>query len=140
MADPEDNSGDVIKNPRGRIEFRNVHFTYPSRPDIKILNGINLTIEAGESMALVGQSGCGKSTLIQLLLRFYDADEGQILIDGVDIKTLKLNYLRKILGFVQQEPVLMDRNIAENIRSGQGDLMGKVLEANYPGLAPGGAL
>jgi len=128
---PESTEGTTINDPQGKLEFRNVHFTYPNRPDMKVLKGLNLTINPGESVALVGQSGCGKSTVIQLIERFYDPDEGQILLDGVDIRTLNINWLRKTLGFVQQEPVLMNRSIAENIRQGQADLLGDIIEQDY---------
>ena len=130
-CNPESKEGKKLDKVEGRIEFKNVHFTYPHRPDMKVLKGINLTIEPGESLALVGQSGCGKSTLIQLIERFYDPDEGEILLDGVNIKELNVNWLRKNLGFVQQEPVLMNRSIADNIRQGQADILGDVIEANY---------
>jgi len=70
----------------GQIVFENVHFSYPKRKDIKVLNGLNMIIKAGEVNAFVGDSGCGKSTVIQLMQRFYDPDEGRILLDGVDLK------------------------------------------------------
>merc|ERR1712048_936005 len=130
-CDPEKKEGRTLDKVHGRIELKNVHFTYPHRPDMKVLKGINLTIEPGESLALVGQSGCGKSTMIQLIERFYDPDEGEILLDGVNIRELNVNWLRKNLGFVQQEPVLMNRSIADNIRQGQADVLGDVIEANY---------
>lgn len=130
-CDPESKTGRTLDKVEGKIEFKNVHFTYPHRPDMKVLKGINLTIQPGESLALVGQSGCGKSTLIQLIERFYDPDEGEILLDGVNTKELNLNWLRKNLGFVQQEPVLMNRSIADNIRQGQADILGDVIEATY---------
>jgi len=128
---PDSTSGATIDNPKGKIEFKNVHFTYPNRPDMKILKGLNLTINPGESVALVGHSGCGKSTLIQLIERFYDPDEGTILMDGVDTRTLNIGWLRKTLGFVQQEPILMNRSIAENIRQGQADVLGGFVEQSY---------
>jgi len=130
-CDPESKTGKTLDKVEGKIEFKNVHFTYPHRPDMKVLKGINLTIQPGESLALVGQSGCGKSTLIQLIERFYDPDEGEILLDGVNTKELNVNWLRKNLGFVQQEPVLMNRSIADNIRQGQADILGDVIEATY---------
>ena len=84
------------------IVFTDVHFKYPARPDVPILQGLSLTIKKGETVALVGTSGCGKSTCIQLLERFYDSNEGRILIDGKPINTLNLKWLRQQVGFVQQ--------------------------------------
>ena len=104
--DPSNESGKQPEKVTGKIEFKNVEFTYPSRPDMKILKGLNFTVSPGETVALVGQSGCGKSTCIQLLERFYDPDGGQVLLDGVDTKDLNLKWLRQTFGFVQQEPVL----------------------------------
>lgn len=74
----------------GKIEFRNVWFRYPTRKQEWIFKGLNLTINANESVAVVGESGCGKSTLVNLILRFYDPDFGEILIDGVNIKKYNL--------------------------------------------------
>ncbi|KAM5156859.1 ATP-dependent translocase ABCB1-like [Mantella aurantiaca] len=107
---------------QGDIEFRNVKFTYPSRPDVQVLNGLNLKIRSGQSVALVGSSGCGKSTTVQLIQRFYDPEEGSISIDGQDIRTLNTRYLRELIGVVSQEPVLFDTTIAENIRYGRNDV------------------
>ncbi|XP_075067982.1 ATP-dependent translocase ABCB1 isoform X5 [Mixophyes fleayi] len=104
---------------KGDIEFRNVKFTYPSRPDIQVLKGLNLTVPTGRTVALVGSSGCGKSTTVQLIQRFYDPEEGSITIDGQDIRNLNIRYLREIIGVVSQEPVLFDTTIAENIRYGR---------------------
>merc|ERR1712226_973104 len=120
----------------GRIEVKNVHFTYPSRPDNKILKGINFTVNPGETVALVGQSGCGKSTLIQILERFYDADEGCISMDGEDITNFNVSWWRQILGFVQQEPVLLDNDIKTNIRSGMGEKLGEIQTDNYSNYDP----
>ena len=117
----------------GVLEFKNVHFTYPSRPNNKVLKGINLKIQPGQTVALVGGSGCGKSTIIQLLNRFYDADKcGKILLDGQDITDLNLNWYRSKVGFVQQEPVLLDGSILENIRCGKGEVLGELMEDTHP--------
>ena len=91
---------------RGKIEFKNVKFAYPTKKDLFILNGISFCIEPGQAVALVGHSGCGKSTIIQLLERFYDVDDGngEILIDGVNIKDYNLIELREKIGLVSQEP------------------------------------
>ena len=75
-------SGERPRKCEGQVTIKGVEFTYPTRPDIKILKGLTVSVEPGQTLALVGQSGCGKSTLIQLLERFYDSDEGRILIDG----------------------------------------------------------
>lgn len=103
----------------GSIEFKNVVFNYPSRPDVEILRGLNLTIDPGQTVALVGGSGCGKSTCIQLLQRFYDPEQGQVLLDGHDLKDLNVAWLRSNIGVVGQEPVLFGTTIAENIRYGK---------------------
>ena len=100
------------------IEFRNVHFSYPLRPSVKILNGLNLKINSGEIVAFVGTSGCGKSTTIQLIQRFYDVKDGVVMLDNHDIRHLNVGWLRAQLGVVGQEPVLFDTSIEENIRMG----------------------
>ncbi|KAM4705168.1 ATP-dependent translocase ABCB1-like [Rhinophrynus dorsalis] len=115
-------SGAKPERIKGDIEFKNVKFTYPSRPDIQVLKGLNLKIPSGETVALVGSSGCGKSTTVQLIQRFYDPEEGTITIDGQDIRSLNTKYLREIIGVVSQEPVLFDTTIAENIRYGREDV------------------
>ncbi|KAM9200099.1 ATP-dependent translocase ABCB1-like isoform 1-T1 [Mergus octosetaceus] len=107
---------------KGNLEFQNVHFSYPSRPDVQILKGLNLKVNCGQTVALVGGSGCGKSTTVQLIQRFYDPKEGTVTIDGQDIKTLNVRYLREIIGVVNQEPVLFATTIAENIRYGREDV------------------
>lgn len=91
---------------RGEITVENVHFAYPSRPNLQVCKGYNLQINPGETVALVGMSGAGKSTLINLLLRFYDPQKGRIIMDGYDIKELNIKYLRQQCGYVGQEPVL----------------------------------
>ncbi|NWI94247.1 ABCBB protein, partial [Pitta sordida] len=106
---------------RGEIEFHNVTFHYPSRPDIKILDNLNMVIKAGETTAFVGASGAGKSTTIQLIQRFYDPTDGMITLDGHDIRSLNIQWLRSQIGIVEQEPVLFATTIAENIRYGRDD-------------------
>ncbi|XP_041524049.1 multidrug resistance protein 2 isoform X2 [Microtus oregoni] len=103
----------------GNLEFKNVHFSYPSRSGVKILKGLNLKVQSGQTVALVGNSGCGKSTTVQLLQRLYDPTEGVVSIDGQDIRTINVRYLREIIGVVSQEPVLFATTIAENIRYGR---------------------
>ncbi|XP_055563315.1 ATP-binding cassette sub-family B member 5 isoform X3 [Falco cherrug] len=112
----------------GEIEFRNIHFSYPSRPDVKILKGLNLKVQTGKTIALVGASGCGKSTTVQLLQRFYDPVQGEITLDGRDIQTLNVKWLRENIGIVSQEPVLFATTIAENIRYGREDISDAEIE------------
>ncbi|XP_074538680.1 ATP-dependent translocase ABCB1 [Halichoeres trimaculatus] len=107
---------------KGDIEFKDIHFTYPSRPDVKVLNNMSLSVKSGQTIALVGSSGCGKSTTIQLLQRFYDPQEGSVSIDGHDIRSLNIRYLREMIGVVSQEPILFATTIAENIRYGRLDV------------------
>ncbi|GAB6020134.1 hypothetical protein CHUAL_002862 [Chamberlinius hualienensis] len=102
----------------GNIEFDDVHFNYPSRPDVRILNGLSLKIKNGETVALVGESGCGKSTTVQLMQRFYDPDNGTVKLDGCDIRLLNIGWLRDQVGIVGQEPILFGTTIAENIKYG----------------------
>ncbi|XP_010631198.1 ATP-dependent translocase ABCB1-like isoform X3 [Fukomys damarensis] len=106
-------------NIKGNLEFGNVHFSYPSRKEIKILKGLSLKVQSGQTVALVGNSGCGKSTTVQLLQRLYDPSEGTVTIDGQDIRTINVRYLREMIGVVSQEPVLFATTIAENIRYGR---------------------
>uniref|UniRef100_A0A3Q3MZQ3 ATP-binding cassette, sub-family B (MDR/TAP), member 11a n=1 Tax=Mastacembelus armatus TaxID=205130 RepID=A0A3Q3MZQ3_9TELE len=105
-------------NFRGKIEFHNCKFTYPTRPDIQVLNGLSVSVKPGQTLALVGSSGCGKSTSVQLLERFYDPEEGQVLIDSHPSHTVNVPFLRSQIGIVSQEPVLFGCSIAENIRYG----------------------
>lgn len=103
----------------GDIEFRNVHFAYPSRPGVQILNGISFHANRGQTIALVGSSGSGKSTCIQLLQRFYDPDSGSVIIDGQSVGDYNLKWLREHIGVVSQEPILFQATIKENIRFGR---------------------
>lgn len=100
---------------KGRIEFQNVKFNYPLRPEVTVLSNFSLQIEPGLKVALVGPSGAGKSSVLALLLRFYDLNEGRILIDGKDIKEYNLRRLRSQIGLVQQEPLLFSCSIRNNI-------------------------
>ncbi|CAF1382423.1 unnamed protein product, partial [Adineta steineri] len=116
--DNESNKGHELTNFSGQTEFNQVKFVYPSRPTALVLNKLQLSIKSGQRIALVGASGCGKSTIVQLLERFYDVTHGQLLLDGVDIRQLNIQWLRSRLGVVSQEPVLFDLTIAENITYG----------------------
>ena len=99
----------------GEVTVRNLHFNYPSRPDAHVLQGLELKVKSGETLALVGQSGCGKSTVVSLLERFYDPTSGSLSLDDTNIADLNVGWLRSQIGIVSQEPVLFDRSIAENI-------------------------
>lgn len=96
-------------------------FRYPTRKNDWVLKGLNLHIRPNETVALVGESGCGKSTTVALLLRFYDVNEGRILIDGIDVRNYDLVSLRKAMGLVMQEPTLFNYTIAENVLYGDPD-------------------
>jgi ATP-binding cassette subfamily B (MDR/TAP) protein 1 len=108
-----------MDNVIGAIEVRACVFAYPAAPTFNICNGYSLTIPAGTTCALVGPSGAGKSTIVSLLLRFYDPQRGVITLDGHDISTLNLAWLRKQMGLVSQEPVLFQGTVADNIRYGK---------------------
>ncbi|XP_004495863.1 ABC transporter B family member 21-like [Cicer arietinum] len=118
--DPSDESGTTLDSVKGEIELRHVSFKYPSRPDIQIFRDLNLAIHSGKTVALVGESGSGKSTVIALLQRFYDPDSGEITLDGIEIRELKLKWLRQQMGLVSQEPVLFNESIRANIAYGKG--------------------
>ncbi|XP_068114232.1 ATP-dependent translocase ABCB1-like [Hyperolius riggenbachi] len=126
--DSSSNEGHKPDKLTGNIEFKNIHFSYPSRPDIQILKGLKLKVEAGKTVALVGSSGCGKSTTIQLLQRFYDPLEGEVTVDGHDIRTLNVKWLRENIGVVSQEPILFGTTIRENIRYGREDVTDPEIE------------
>ena len=106
---------------QGRIAFETVTFEYPTRPGQSALNGFSITVEPGETVALVGPSGAGKTTVLQLLLRFYDPSAGTVRLDGVDIATLDPNELRRCIGLVPQEPVMFSASAWENFRFGRPD-------------------
>ena len=119
-----DLSQSVERPPRdsiqGRIEFKNVIFKYPSDPNERIiLKGINLLFEPGKKVALVGESGCGKSTTVNLIERLYETTSGEVLLDGIDIKIFDIKYLRSLIGYVQQEPVLFNKSIRDNLIFGR---------------------
>ncbi|KAK9877123.1 hypothetical protein WA026_016869 [Henosepilachna vigintioctopunctata] len=103
---------------KGDINYSQLYFSYPTRPAVPVLRGLDLTVLQGKTVALVGSSGCGKSTLIQLIERFYDPISGSVEIDREDVRDMKLSSLRSNMGIVSQEPNLFDRTIGENIAYG----------------------
>ena len=105
----------------GHIQFKNVTFSYPSRPDVVIFDKLNISIPAGKIVALVGGSGSGKSTVISLIERFYEPNSGAVWLDGNDIKDLDIKWLRGQIGLVNQEPALFATTIRENIMYGKDD-------------------
>ncbi|KAA6412244.1 MAG: P-loop containing nucleoside triphosphate hydrolase [Lasallia pustulata] len=110
--------GERVEKVDGLIEFRDVHFRYPTRPEQPVLRGLNLTVKPGQYVALVGASGCGKSTTIALLERFYDPLDGGVYVDGKEISSLNINDYRGFLALVSQEPTLYQGTIRENILLG----------------------
>ena len=116
--------GERIDDIEGTIEFRDVHFRYPTRPEQPVLRGLNLTVKPGQYVALVGASGCGKSTTVALLERFYDPLAGGIFVDGKEISSLNINDYRGFLALVSQEPTLYQGSIRENVLLGadKGDV------------------
>jgi len=109
----------TVEGIQGKIEFRNVWFRYPTRKDDFVLKGLNLTINPNESVALVGESGCGKSTFVNMMMRFYDPNFGEIFLDDVNIKDINLHDLRKVVSLVMQEPSIFNYSILENILYGK---------------------
>ena len=104
---------------QGAVEIQGVSFAYPARPDVQVFQNMTLSITAGQTVALVGPSGCGKSTVVQLLQRFYDPAAGSVSVDGLDIRTLALDWYRDQVGLVSQNPVLFAATIKENIAMGK---------------------
>nr|WP_236673665.1 ABC transporter transmembrane domain-containing protein [Comamonas sp. JC664] len=111
--------GEQLTDLRGHVEFRGVHFAYPTRPDVPVLQGLDLELRPGEVVAVVGPSGAGKSTLASLLSRFYDPQGGEVLLDGHPLTALEPEWLRRNIGMVAQEPQLFSCSIADNIRYGR---------------------
>ncbi|QPG98942.1 hypothetical protein C2857_000438 [Epichloe festucae Fl1] len=114
----EDADGLIMPKVEGKVEFRDVVFRYPSRPGVKVHDHLSLTIPAGKMTGIVGGSGSGKSTIATLTQRFYDPDEGAVLVDDQDVRDIQLRSLRGHIGYVEQNPVLFDRSIMENIAHG----------------------
>ncbi|XP_077607205.1 bile salt export pump isoform X1 [Crocuta crocuta] len=125
-------AGEKWDNFQGQIDFVDCKFTYPSRPDVQVLNGLSVSVGPGQTLAFVGSSGCGKSTSIQLLERFYDPDQGKVMIDGHDSTKVNVQFLRSNIGIVSQEPVLFACSIMDNIKYGDNTKeipVEKVIEA-----------
>ncbi|GKV28498.1 hypothetical protein SLEP1_g37545 [Rubroshorea leprosula] len=121
--------GSTLPSVQGNIEFRNVYFSYLSRPEIPILSGFYLTVPAKKAVALVGRNGSGKSSIIPLMERFYDPTLGEVLLDGENIKNLKLGWLRSQIGLVTQEPALLSLSIKDNIAYGRDATLDQIEEA-----------
>ncbi|CAG8788594.1 4909_t:CDS:2 [Gigaspora margarita] len=126
--DTASDTGDKPKDVVGHIQLKNINFVYPTRPNVKTLSDISLDVEPGSTVALVGSSGSGKSTIVSLILRFYDPISGDVILDGHEIKSLNLTWLRRQIGLVSQEPILFSTSIAENVSYG---LIGSIYE-NLP--------
>ncbi|MFO1150816.1 MAG: ABC transporter transmembrane domain-containing protein [Alsobacter sp.] len=107
--------------PLGTVAFDDVAFAYPTRPDAPVLDGFSLSVRQGERVAIVGPSGAGKSTVVQLILRFYDPQQGQVLVDGVPATAVDPVALRSRIAFVPQDPVVFGTTVAENLRYGRPD-------------------
>ena len=118
IEDPE--KAETLADPRGLVEFRNVSFAYPDAEE-KTLENINFTVEPGKTTAIIGGTGSGKSTLVSLIPRFYDVTEGQVLMDGVDIRELTQHQLRDQIGYVPQKGLLFSGTIASNLQYGKED-------------------
>ncbi len=123
-------AGDALAHSmlRGQIEFRNVSFAYPTMGQRKILDDISLTIHPGETFAILGSTGCGKSTLVNLIPRFYDATEGEVLVGGIPVKDYPLHDLRERIAMALQKSEVFSTTIAENIRWGKPDATPEELE------------
>lgn len=121
-AEPEQNFGDFSSEEplQGKIEFKNVNFSFDRSK--KVLSNINLTIEPGDIVGIVGTTGSGKSTLINLIMRYYDDYEGEIFIDGKNIKDIDMDFYRSQIGFVQQEPLMFRDTVFNNIAYGCGEV------------------
>eukprot|EP01117_Protostelium_nocturnum_P020650 TRINITY_DN93_c0_g1_i2.p1 TRINITY_DN93_c0_g1~~TRINITY_DN93_c0_g1_i2.p1 ORF type:complete len:1279 (-),score=509.25 TRINITY_DN93_c0_g1_i2:186-4022(-) len=118
LIDTDSTTGRKLEKVEGSISFKEINFHYPTRPNVPILKGLTLDIKPGMTVAFVGPSGSGKSTSVGLVQRFYDPIEGQVLLDGVDLKELDVKWLRRQIGIVSQEPVLFNMSIKENLLQG----------------------
>jgi ATP-binding cassette, subfamily B, bacterial len=120
VHDP-DTSAELPTPVAGRIVFEDVQFFYPARPGVQALDGVNLTINPGETVAFVGPSGAGKTTIIQMILRFYDPQSGRITLDGIDLRDVSRDAFRQSVALVPQDPVIFATSARENIRFGRPD-------------------
>lgn len=116
--DPTSSDGKKLEQLEGVVELRNVRHIYPSRPEVVVMEEVNLKVPAGQTTALVGASGSGKSTIVGLVERFYDPVGGEVLLDGINVQDLNLRWLRQQISLVSQEPTLFATTIAGNIRHG----------------------
>ena len=127
-----------VKVERGDIEFKNVSFRYYKHSDEPVLDNINLKINAGETIGIIGSTGCGKTTLVSMIARLYDADEGEILVDGVNVRDYSLYNLREGVGMVLQKNTLFSGSIVDNLRWGDADAtMEEIREAAASAQADG---
>ncbi|EOH85930.1 multidrug efflux ABC transporter subunit EfrA [Enterococcus villorum] len=124
----EDPNGVSETTTKGYIEFRNVTFAYPGHAQEPVIRNVSFTASPGETVAFIGSTGSGKSTLIQLIPRFYDVSEGEILIDGVDVRHYRLSKLRNKIGFIPQKALLFTGTIADNLRYGKEDATQEEME------------
>jgi ATP-binding cassette subfamily B protein/subfamily B ATP-binding cassette protein MsbA len=124
VADPPD--GREMPTIQGRIELRRVNFSYGA--DVPVLRDVNLVIETGQTVALVGPTGAGKSTIANLVARFYDVIDGKVLIDDIDVRTVKQQSLRRQTGIVSQEPFLFAGTVLDNIRFGLPEIEAEAVE------------
>lgn len=106
---------------KGYVEFKNVTFAYPGHAESPVIRNVSFTAKPGETVAFIGSTGSGKSTLIQLIPRFYDVSEGEVLVDGVDVRDFSLSALRQKIGYIPQKALLFTGTIAENLRYGKED-------------------
>jgi ATP-binding cassette subfamily B protein len=124
----------VLESLTGDVIYQDIHFSYPSRLDVPVLKGVNLEIKGGQTVALVGSSGSGKSTIVQLLMRFYDIDSGNVTVNGKDIQDYNITTFRKNIAVVPQEVILFGGTIGENIEYGKpGATKEEILEAARQG-------
>ncbi|XVE88300.1 hypothetical protein DITRI_Ditri19aG0058900 [Diplodiscus trichospermus] len=117
--DSSSSTGSTLPSVTGNIELEHISFKYPTRPNIQIFRDLYLSIPSGKTVALVGESGSGKSTVICLIERFYDPDSGRVILDGMDIRKIRLSWLRQQMGLVSQEPILFNETIRANIAYGK---------------------
>jgi ATP-binding cassette subfamily B protein len=125
---------------RGAIAFEDVHFSYPTRPEDRALDGVSFTVQPGETVALVGPSGAGKTTVFQLLQRFYDPSSGRVTMDGIDLTDMRRETFRAAMALVPQDPVIFGASARENIRFGRPDATDAEVEAAAKAAAAHGFL